>query len=108
MLSKAQDGTVTLNVQCRDLVHDDPLALEWDAMLCGFRVSGLASEVAVSDTRRRIIEFLDDDQQHSPREIAEAIEASVGSVDQQLRQMLSAGVVEKIGYGRWRLIRIAK
>lgn len=107
VLSKAQDGTVTLNVQGRDLVHDDPLALEWDAMLCGFRVSGLASEVAVSDTRRRIIEFLDDDQQHSPREIAEAIEASVGSVDQQLRQMLSAGVVEKSGYGRWRLIRRA-
>ena len=108
VLSKAQDGTVTLNVQGRDLVHDEPLALEWDTMLCGFRVSGLASEVAVSDTRRRIIEFLDDDQQHSPREIAEAIEASVGSVDQQLRQMLSAGVVEKIGYGRWRLIRRAQ
>lgn len=108
VLSKAQDGTVTLNVQGRDLVNDEPLALEWDAMLCGFRVSGLASEVAVSDTRRRIIEFLDDDQQHSPREIAEAIEASVGSVDQRLRDLLSAGVVEKSGYGRWRIIRRAR
>lgn len=108
VLSKAQDGTVTLNVQGRDLVHDEPLALEWDAYLCGFRVSGLASEVAVSDTRRRIIEFLDDDQQHSPREIAEAIEASVGSVDQRLRDLLKSGVVEKVGYGRWRLIRRAQ
>lgn len=108
VLSKAQDGTVTLNVQGRDLVHDEPLALEWDTYLCGFRVSGLASEVAVSDTRRRIIEFLDDDQQHSPREIAEAIEASVGSVDQRLRDLLKSGVVEKVGYGRWRLIRRAQ
>jgi hypothetical protein len=108
MLSKAQDGTVTLNLQGRDLVHDESLALEWDPFLCGFRVSGLASEVAVSDTRRRIVEFLDDDQQHSPKQIAEGIEASVGSVDQQLRQLLSAGVVEKVGYGRWRLIRRAQ
>ena len=105
VLSKAQDGTVTLNLQGRDLQHDEPLAMEWDSYLSSFRVTGLAAEVAVSETRRRIIEYLSDDEARAPRDIAEMVETSSNTVVKMLQRMLTDGVVEKSGYGKYRLIR---
>lgn len=104
ILSRAQDGHVVLSMTGRDLVHDEPLALRWDGYQCSFVIEGSASEVAIGEERRQVLELLSDDQAWTPKQIAADLGKSVGAIQQVLRDMLAAGQIDKAGYGKYSLI----
>lgn len=101
ILSRQPDGHVVLHFTGRDLVKDEPLALQWDAFLCGFVIEGSAEEVSVSNERRTILDLMDDDEAWTPKQLAVELGKSVGAVQQLLRDMLAEGQIDKSGYGKY-------
>jgi hypothetical protein len=95
-----RDVTI-LSIQGRDIENIDPLATKWDDDAHAHRVVGSASEIAISIERKAILDVLNDDQPHTPRELAEALEKPVVSVKRLLGKMLEDGQVDKTGRGKW-------
>lgn len=89
----------------RDLENDEPLSLRWDDYGARHTLEGKAAEVAVSIERKAVLSFLEDDEPHTPKEIAEALVKPVNTVKQLLRKMLNDGQIDKTGYGKWVLVR---
>lgn len=102
ILSRTNEGTVVLSLSGRDLIHDDPLALRWDAMTCSFIVDGTAAEANASAERKVILDLMQDGQDWTPRQMAVDLGKSVNTVNQLLRRMVAEGVVDKVGYGKYR------
>lgn len=103
ILSRSPEGNVILNMQGRDLVRDDPLALAWDPLTCQFVIEGKASEVAISEERKRIRRILADGGDWTPRAIADAIGVGVNAISQLLALMTQDGIIRKSGYGKYTL-----
>ena len=101
ILSRQPDGHVVLNFTGRDLVKDEPLALQWDAFLCGFVIEGKAEDVALSNERKIILELMADDEAWTPKQLAMELQKSVTSVQFLLREMLQSGQIDKSGYGKY-------
>lgn len=105
ILARDSAGQVMLHRTGRDMVDDKPLALQWrDDQMTGFfldtdAVPGAAS---MSETRRRILEAMSD-QLMKPSQIAQASGVDDNTVRQRLRTLLDDGLVEKAGYGAYRL-----
>jgi hypothetical protein len=101
ILSRQPDGHVVLNITGRDIVKDEPLALSWNAYVCGFVIEGTAEEVSATIERRTILDLMDDESNWTPKQIAVELGKSVGAVQQLLRDMLQAGQIDKAGYGKY-------
>lgn len=102
ILSRTNEGTVVLSLSGRDLIHDDPLALRWDAITCSFIVDGTAAEASASAERKVILDLMQDGHDWTPRQMAVDLGKSVNTVNQLLRRMVAEGVVDKVGYGKYR------
>lgn len=89
----------------RDLENDDPLALRWDDYSARHALEGKAAEVSVRLERKAILSLLEDDVPRSPKEIAQDLQRSVPSVQQLLGKMLNDGQVDKVGFGKYALVR---
>lgn len=95
-----EDGMV-LAMRGRDLINDEPLALEWDDYANSFVVTGSAADASMSAERRSVLATLSDDAEWTPKEIAAELGRSVGSVKQFLRALLAEGLIQKVGHGRY-------
>lgn len=106
-LSKdVNDSNITiLHLRGRDYENEEPLALRWDHYMTMHIIEGSAHEVATSAERKSVYQFLEDDQPRTPKEIAEACNKPVESVKQLLRKMLNDGQIDKMGYGKYALLR---
>ena len=102
ILSRTNEGTVVLSLSGRDLIHDDPLALRWDAMTCSFIVDGTAAEASATAERRVVLDLMQDGQDWTPRQMAVDLGKTVNTVNQLLRRMVAEGVIEKVGFGKYR------
>ena len=99
------DSSITiLHLRGRDLEVDDPLALRWDTYLNQHVIEGNASDVATTAERKAILSVLNDDQQHTPKEIATALGKPVTAVQFLLRRLLNEGIIDKVGYGKYAMI----
>jgi AAA domain len=100
ILSRQPDGHVVLSMTGRDLVQDEPLALRWDGYACSFVIEGSASDVAVSNDRKEILDLMGDEA-WTPRQIAADLGKSVNAIQCLLRDMVQAGQIDKTGYGKY-------
>lgn len=100
------DSNLTvLNLRGRDLEMDDPIALRWDGYLNIHVIEGPAREVSISAERRAILKLLSDDQPRQPKEIAAELDRTVPAVQQLIRKLLNEGVIDKVGYGKYAIVR---
>lgn len=94
-----------LELRGRDLENEEPLALKWDVYLNQHIIEGSAAEVATGLERRAILRVLGDDEPRAPKEIATLLEKPVTSVQQLLRKLLHEGAIDKVGYGKYAIVR---
>lgn len=100
------DTSITiLNLRGRDYENEEPLALRWDSYLTMHVIEGPAHEVATTGERKAVIAALEDDVPRTPKEIAEQCGKPVEAVKQLLRKMLNDGQIDKMGYGKYALLR---
>ena len=91
-----------LHVTGREVEEEAELALRWDASLASWTLAGDADEYRLSQERRSLIEALGAaGGGMAPREIAEALGKSVGSVKVLLGEMVKAGQVSNLSYGKY-------
>lgn len=100
------DSSITiLNLRGRDYENEEPLALRWDSYLTMHVIEGSAHEVATSQERRSVLAAMEDDLPRTPKELAELTNKPVESVKQLLRKMLNDGQIDKMGHGKYVLLR---
>lgn len=100
------DSKITvLHPRGRDLEMDEPIALRWDEFSMQHILEGPASEVTISIERKAVLVLFEDDEPHSPKDIAEALQKPVGAVKRLLGKLLADGLIEKSGYGKYVLVR---
>ncbi len=93
-----------LHVTGREIEEEAELALRWDASLASWTLAGAAEEYRLSQERRSLIEALGAaGGGMSPKEIAEALGKSAGSVKVLLGEMVKAGQVTNPAYGKYDL-----
>ena len=93
-----------LHVTGREVEEEAELALRWDAKLASWTLAGDAEEYRLSQERRSLLEALGAaGGGMAPREIAEALGKSVGSVKVLLGEMVKAGQVSNPSYGKYDL-----
>jgi hypothetical protein len=103
ILGRAPNGSgeTILTLRGRDLINDEPLALEWDDYHNSFVIIGGAVDALQGGERRAVLKVMADDAEWGPREIAIELKKSVASVQQLLKALLADGLVERTGYGRY-------
>lgn len=94
-----------LKVQGRDLESSDDLFLKWDSFLCKHVLAGSGALYSISDERKAILEVMDNDQEWSPRELAEEVNKPVTAIGKLLRALVADRLVEKASYGKYVKIR---
>lgn len=94
-------GETILALRGRDLINDEPLALEWDDYDNQFKIIGGAVDALQSGERRAVLKLMGDDQQWTPKDIAVELKKSVNNVQQMLKALLSEGLIERTGYGKY-------
>ena len=93
-----------LHVTGREVEDEAELALGWDASRASWTLAGDADEYRLSQERRSLIEALGAaGGGMSPKDIAEGLGKSVGSVKVLLGEMVKAGQVSNPSYGRYHL-----
>ena len=92
-----------LHVTGREIENETELALRWDASLASWTLAGNADEYRLSQERRSLIEALGAGGGMSPKELAEILDKSVGSVKVLLGEMVKAGQVSNPTYGKYDL-----
>jgi len=93
-----------LHVTGREVEEEAELALRWDTDLASWTLVGDAEEYRLSDERRAVLGVLGRaGGPMSPKEIAEALDRSHGSVKVLLGQMIKAGQVANPLYGKYAL-----
>ena len=81
-----------LHVTGREIEEEAELALRWDADLASWTLAGNAEEYRLSEERQAVLDVLGRaGGPMSPKEIAEALDKSVGSVKVLLGEMVKAG-----------------
>jgi hypothetical protein len=103
VLGRAPNGSgeMILALRGRDLLEDDPLALEWDDYENSFKIVGAAADSAMSAERRAVLDVLADDANWAPKDIAAELRKPVNNVKQLLRALLSEGHIQKTGHGMY-------
>lgn len=97
-----------LKVQGRDLESSDDLFLKWDSFLCKHVLAGSGALYSISDERKAILEVMDNDQEWSPRELAEEVGKPVTAIGKLLRALVADRLVEKASYGKYVKVRQRK
>jgi DNA-binding NarL/FixJ family response regulator len=92
-----------LHVTGREVEEEAELALSWDAGLASWTLAGDAEEYRLSQERRSVLRTLGAGGGMSPKDIAEALGKSVGSVKVLLGEMVKAGQVTNPSYGKYDL-----
>lgn len=103
ILGRAPNGSseTILTPRGRDLINDEPLALEWDDYHNTFVIVGGAVDALQSGERRAILQVMADDNEWTPKEIAIEMGKPVTNVQQLLKALLSEGLVERTGRGKY-------
>jgi len=100
VLNRATDGP-KLYCRGRD-IEEIEKALRFDKGT--WEVLGNAEDVKRSEQRQKVLEVLTDaDRALTPDDIAKLAGTKVNNVNQQLRALIKAGSVEKVGYGQYKL-----
>jgi hypothetical protein len=93
-----------LHVTGREVEDEAELALRWDAGRASWTLAGDAEEYRLSQERRSLVEALRAaGNGMSPKEIAETLGTSVGSVKVLLGEMVKSGQVSNPTYGKYAL-----
>jgi len=93
-----------LHVTGREIEEEAELALTWDANLASWALAGDADEYRLSEERRAIVKALGRAYAPmSPKDLAEALDKSPGSVKVLLGEMVKAGQVTNPSYGKYAL-----
>ena len=92
-----------LHVTGREIENEAELALKWNTALASWTLAGDADEYRLSQERQDIIGALAAGGGMSPKDLAEALGKSVGSVKVLLGEMVKAGQVSNPAYGRYDL-----
>ena len=93
-----------LHVTGREVEEEAELALRWDTDLASWTLVGDAEEYRLSEERQAVLGALGRaGGPMSPKEIAEALDRSHGSVKVLLGQMVRAGQVDNPFYGKYTL-----
>ena len=93
-----------LHVTGREIEEEAELALTWDANLASWALAGDADEYRLSEERRAIVKALGRAYAPmSPKDLAEALDKSPGSVKVLLGEMVKAGQVANPSYGKYAL-----
>jgi DNA-binding NarL/FixJ family response regulator len=90
-----------LHVTGREIENEAELALKWNTALASWTLAGDANEYRLSEERRSLLEALRAGGGMSPKEIAEALGKSVGSVKVLLGEMVKVGQVSNPAYGKY-------
>lgn len=103
VLGRAPNGSgeMVLAMRGRDLINDDPLALEWDDYDNRFKIIGGAADAQQGAERRAVLKVMADDQEWGPKEIAAELRKSVNSIQFILKALLSEGLIERVGRGKY-------
>lgn len=103
VLGRAPNGSgeTILALRGRDLINDEPLALEWDDYDNQFKIIGGAVEALQGGEKRAVLHILADDQEWEPRTIAAELKKSVNSVQLILKALLSEGLIGRVGRGKY-------
>lgn len=107
VLGRAPNGSgeMVLALRGRDLINDEPLALEWDDYDNRFKITGGAADALQGVERRALLKILADDQEWGPKELAIELHKPVNNVQQLLKALLSEGLIERTGRGKY--VRVA-
>lgn len=93
-----------LHVTGREIEEEAELALKWDANLASWTLAGDADEYRLSEERRALVKALGRaGAAMSPKDLAEALDKSHGSVKVLLGEMVKAGQVTNPSYGKYTL-----
>ena len=93
-----------LHVTGREIENEAELALRWDASRASWTLAGDAEEYRLSQERRAVLRTLGPaGGGMSPKDIAEALDKSVGSVKVLLGEMVKDGQVSNSSYGKYDL-----
>lgn len=101
VIGRAPDGDTILALRGRDLIHDEPLALEWDDDDNQFKIIGGAADAFQSGERRAVLKLMADDQEWTPKALAVELRKPVTNVQQLLKVLLSEGFIDRVGRGRY-------
>jgi N6-adenosine-specific RNA methylase IME4 len=98
----AASGAIILYGRGRDLVEIEK-AMVFDQGTCVWRIAGEASAVQRTIERASVLRVVDDaGEPLSPSDVAAATGMKVANVKFLLRKLLEEGVIEKVGYGKYR------
>jgi hypothetical protein len=93
-----------LHVTGREIEEEAELALKWDADLASWTLAGDAQEYRLSNERQQLLQTLRKARTPmSPKEIAEATDKTHGSVKVLLGEMVKAGQMSNLSYGKYAL-----
>ena len=100
-----RDGQgVTLYGRGRD-IEEIETAVQFDKILCRWKILGQAADVRQSDERRQIIEALENTTEPiGPAEIVKETGMKPGNIRQLLSKMATAGEIEKVRHGKYKPI----
>lgn len=103
VLGRAPNGSgeMILALRGRDLINDEPLALEWDDYDNRFKILGAAADATQGAERRAVLKVMSDDQEWGPKELAAELQKSVNSVQLILKPLLAEGLIERVGRGKY-------
>lgn len=105
-LLKRAGGGVTLYVKGRDLAEEMEKALNFDRETCRWHVLGEADEVAQSNSRRAVLELIEECGTLTPRQLADRLEdISYHNAKQVLWRMARDGVLENTA-GTYRRVTV--
>jgi hypothetical protein len=105
MLLKRERGSAAafLYVEGRD-IESNEYALAWNTNISGWTIEGDAPKYRLTPERRKIIETQEERGVMGPKEIAEVIGKEVGDVSYLLSEMVKAGQLVTVGYGKYSTI----
>src|SRR5262245_21767530 len=102
----ASSGTIILHGRGRDLEEIEK-AMVFDSGSCQWRITGEASTVRMTTERTSVLKAISDSKEPlSPADVAAAARMKVANVKFLLRKLLEEAV-EKAGYGKYRLPKVA-
>lgn len=103
ILGRSPNGAneMVLDLRGRDLINDEPLALEWDDYTCQHIITGGAVDAKMGAERRQVLGVFADDKEYSPKDVAAELQKPVNNVQQMIKLLLSEGLLERTGRGKY-------
>jgi hypothetical protein len=107
VLKRDSSGSMVLHGRGRDLIEIEK-AMSFDAESCLWRVAGDAAAVRRSHERNAILDAIRDAKEPiGPNDIASVAGMRAGNVRFLITKLIKEGLIEKAGYGRYRLASVS-